>query len=83
MIKDFQILSKLGEGAYSTVYKVRRTTDGKYYALKRVKIGNLKEKEKENALNEIRLLASIRDPNIVCYKEAFYEEKSKSLWYAA
>ena len=81
MIKDFQILTKLGEGAYSNVYKVRRVTDGKEYALKRVKMGKLKDKEKENALNEIRLLASIRDPSIICYKEAFYEDKSNSLWY--
>ena len=28
MIKDFQIISKLGEGAYSSVYKVKRITDG-------------------------------------------------------
>jgi serine/threonine protein kinase len=79
MIKDFQILSKLGEGAYSVVYKVKRLTDGKEYALKRVKLLNLNEKEKENALNEIRILASIRNPNVICYKEAFWENKSNSL----
>lgn len=28
-LKDFQILSKLGEGAYSSVYKVRRVLDGR------------------------------------------------------
>jgi NIMA (never in mitosis gene a)-related kinase len=49
--------------------------------LKRVKILNLNEKEKDNALNEIRILASLRHPNVVLYKEAFWEEKSKSLWY--
>ena len=38
MIKDFQILSKLGEGAYSCVYKVKRYSDNKLYALKRVKL---------------------------------------------
>ena len=80
MIKDFQILKKLGEGAYSTVYKVRRVSDGKDYALKKVKLIKLKEKEKDNALNEIRLLASIRHPNIVLYKEAFYESKANYLW---
>lgn len=79
MIKDFQILSKLGEGAYSVVYKVKRLTDGKEYALKRVKLLNLNEKEKENALNEIRILASIRNPNVIGYKEAFWENKSNSL----
>ncbi len=50
-LKDFHILGKLGDGAYSTVYKVLRTEDNHVYALKRVKMGNLNPKEKENALN--------------------------------
>lgn len=50
-LKDFEVLNKLGEGAYSTVYKVRRVEDGCVYALKRVKMGGLSGKEKENALN--------------------------------
>ena len=49
--KDFELLAKLGEGAYSTVFKVRRLEDGGIYALKRVKMGGLSAKEKENALN--------------------------------
>ena len=51
------------------------------YALKRVKIVNLSAKEKENALNEIRILASIHHPGVIAYKEAFIDEASKSLWY--
>ena len=39
---------------------------------------NLKEKEKENAINEIRILASVRHPNVICYKEAFWEKNSSS-----
>jgi len=80
MIRDFQILQKIGEGSYSSVYKVRRLTDNTIYALKKVKLLNLKEKEKENALNEIRLLASIQHPNIISYKEAFWENKASCLW---
>jgi NIMA (never in mitosis gene a)-related kinase len=80
MIKDFEILKELGKGAYSTVYKVRRVVDGVEYALKKIKLIDLKEKERENALNEIRLLASIRHPNIICYKEAFFEKKINVLW---
>ena len=47
-----QILNKiiiiiiLGEGAYSSVYKVRRINDGNEYALKKVKLVNLSDKEK-------------------------------------
>lgn len=40
---------------------------------------NLSDKEKENALNEVRILASIRHPNIVGYKEAFLDENSNAL----
>ena len=71
----------LGEGAYSSVYKVRRLSDGIEYALKKVKLMNLSEKEKLNALNEVRILASIRNVNIIGYKEAFLDEVSNSLWY--
>lgn len=72
---------KLGEGAYSSVYKVKRLIDNSEYALKRVKLGTLSEKERQNALNEVRILASIRHPNIIGYKEAFLDETSNSLWY--
>jgi NIMA (never in mitosis gene a)-related kinase len=48
-LKDFSLICKLGtlntniigEGAYSTVYKVERLTDKKIYALKKVKLANL------------------------------------------
>jgi NIMA (never in mitosis gene a)-related kinase len=49
----------LGDGAYSTVFKVKRSEDGEIYALKKVKMLNLSDREKENALNEVRILASI------------------------
>lgn len=39
----------------------------------------LSDKEKENALNEVRILASIRHQNIAAYKEAFFEADSNAL----
>jgi NIMA (never in mitosis gene a)-related kinase len=44
-----------------------------------VRLGKLNAKEKENALNEVRILASIEHPNIIAYKEAFFEESSQTL----
>lgn len=79
-LKDFQVMDKLGEGAYSSVYKVTRISDSQTYALKKVRMMNLSDKEKENALNEVRILASINCPNIIAYKEAFVDESSQSLW---
>ena len=34
--KNFLILHKLGKGAFSTVYKVKRIKNNKIYALKKV-----------------------------------------------
>ena len=40
---------------------------------------SLGEKEKQNALNEIRLLASMQHPNVVQYKESFIDESTQAL----
>ena len=44
-----------------------------------MKIHELTEKEKKNALNEVRILASVQNDNVVAYKEAFFDESSESL----
>lgn len=35
-LNDFVVLAKVGEGAYSSVHKVKRISDGNLYALKKV-----------------------------------------------
>lgn len=35
-LKDFEFISKLGEGAFAEVFKVKRKEDGLYYAMKKV-----------------------------------------------
>ncbi len=72
-------MNKLGDGAFSIVYKVKRISDGQIYALKKVKMGTLSSKEKENALNEVRILASCQHINIVKFKEAFFEDSTNCL----
>lgn len=45
----------------------------------RVNIKGLGSKERQNALNEVRILASLNHSQIIGYKEAFYEESTFSL----
>ena len=42
-------------------------------------MSKLTEKEKDNAINEVRILASINHENIAGYKEAFFERGTSSL----
>jgi len=78
-MENFEILDKLGEGSFSIVYKVKRKIDNQIYALKKVKLKNLKEKNVSNSLNEVRILASLKSNYIISYKEAFYDEKENTL----
>ena len=42
--------------------------------MKKMKIMNFSDKEISNCLNEVRILASIEDENIVGYKDSFFDE---------
>ena len=44
--KDFIIQKKLGDGAFSQVYSCKRKSDDTIYAMKKVTMGKLSEKEK-------------------------------------
>ena len=78
-LKSFDVIKELGKGAFASVAQVRRKEDNKIYALKRVKITQMSTKERENALNEVRLLASVSHTNIIGYCESFFDEDSKTL----
>lgn len=79
IMKDFNIIKQLGKGAFASVFLVRRKEDNNIYALKRVTIDKLNKKELDNSLNEVRILASIKHVNIIGYKEAFFDEQTKTL----
>ncbi len=78
-LSDFTIEKTIGKGSYGSVFLVRRKLDQKLYALKSVFFENLKQREQENSVNEVRLLASVSHPNVISYKEAFFDEKNNSL----
>uniref|UniRef100_A0A7S3G4B8 non-specific serine/threonine protein kinase n=1 Tax=Palpitomonas bilix TaxID=652834 RepID=A0A7S3G4B8_9EUKA len=72
-LSDFQVLRQVGKGSYGSVYQVERKSDKKIYALKKVKLRNMSQKEKENSFNEIRCLASMKHRNILGYYDAFMD----------
>ena len=78
-LNDFEFGKVLGKGSFASVVLVTRKADKKIYAMKRINIAKMDQSERESALNEIRILASLSHPNIIGYKEAFFDEKSKTL----
>ena len=78
-MSDFKIEKVLGRGSFGSVYLVTRKQDNKIYALKTVILEKLSKKEQENSVNEVRILASVTHPNVIGYKEAFWNDKESSL----
>ena len=59
-----------------------RTQKGKIPLSKmslQVNMNKLSEKERENALNEVRILASIRSQQVLGYRDSFFEAESNTL----
>jgi NIMA (never in mitosis gene a)-related kinase len=70
--KDFEVLKELGSGSFGKVQLVRRHSDKGLYAIKSVNMARLNEKDRDSALNEVRLLASINIPYVIGYKGSFF-----------
>lgn len=58
---------------------MRKKDDNQIFAMKTVSLGRLTQKEKDNALNEVRLLASIQIPNVIAYKASLFDQETNSL----
>ena len=76
---DFETLKEIGKGSFSHVYLVKRKKDSKIYALKSVYLEMLEKKQQESSINEVRILASVQHPNVISYKEAFWDDNTNSL----
>ena len=78
--KNYELLSRIGEGTYATVYKAKRLSDSLVVAVKLINVYKMENKKIQNALNEIRIICAIDHPNVVGYYEAFLDEKNKDLY---
>ena len=70
---NFELLKRLGQGHFGSVYKVQNKHDGRIFAIKVVK---LKSEAKANkALEEVRNLAKLKDnDNVIKYFDTFKVE---------
>ena len=62
---------KLGQGAMVAVYLVRRSPDNARLALKMVAVAS--SKDRQVALNEIKILSALEHPHIVRFEDSFVE----------
>ncbi|XP_043553295.1 MAPK/MAK/MRK overlapping kinase-like isoform X2 [Chiloscyllium plagiosum] len=77
--KDYRLISKIGEGTFSEVWKAQSLKDGIYYACKKMK-QHVESMEQVNNLREIQAMRRLSlHPNILQLHEVAYDKKSGSL----
>ncbi|XP_059100847.1 serine/threonine-protein kinase Nek1 isoform X5 [Peromyscus eremicus] len=69
-------LQKIGEGSFGKAVLVKSTEDSRHYVIKEINISRMSGKERQESRREVAVLANMKHPNIVQYKESFEENGS-------
>ncbi|KAF8631265.1 hypothetical protein AX15_002592 [Amanita polypyramis BW_CC] len=64
-LENFKLLEKMGDGAFSNVYKAIDLTTGKKVAVKVVRKHELNASQRSNILKEVQIMRGINHPSIV------------------
>lgn len=74
---------KIGEGSYGVVSKAINIKTGKYLAIKKIHLGNMRERAKTgvniSAIREIKVLQELKHDNVINLYDVFLSPKSKNL----
>lgn len=70
---EFEVLHRLGEGAYGDVLKVRNLLDNRHYALKRIPLSRRSRQMFKKMTREVELLSRLNHENVVRYYNSWIE----------
>ena len=73
MIREYQILEKIGKGTFGTVYKVKKYNESFLYVIKQIPLNELTEEQIKQVNTEAKLLSLINSNFVVKYFESFIE----------
>ncbi|XP_074849142.1 serine/threonine-protein kinase Nek1 isoform X3 [Carettochelys insculpta] len=66
-------VQKIGEGSFGKAVLVKSKENGRQYVIKEINISKMSNKEREESRREVAVLANMKHPNIVLYRESFEE----------
>lgn len=79
-MNGFEIIGFIGEGRYSSTFKVRKNDDKQIFTLKKLKFES-NEAEIKMIYQKFQKLSHLDHPNIIKYYDIVYDEKGKCFWY--
>eukprot|EP00041_Stephanoeca_diplocostata_P035314 m.1241102 g.1241102 ORF g.1241102 m.1241102 type:complete len:183 (+) comp24674_c0_seq13:587-1135(+) len=73
-LKEYKILRLIGKGNFGEVSLAQNRKSKRRFVLKKLLIVDVPERDKNNAQQEANLMARLKHPNVVTYKESFIED---------
>ncbi|RKP32928.1 Pkinase-domain-containing protein, partial [Metschnikowia bicuspidata] len=77
-LENYEILEKMGEGAFSVVFKARHLISSKIVAIKVLRKFQMDHSQKQAALKEVTIMRQLKHPNIIRFIEVI---ESESYYY--
>ena len=75
-MENYVVGKRVGRGNYGTVHVAEDKRNSRRYCLKQIQMEAHSDEERQQAMEEVRLLASLDHPGIVKYHEHFMHEDS-------
>ncbi|OXB70380.1 UNVERIFIED_CONTAM: hypothetical protein H355_003496, partial [Colinus virginianus] len=75
-------VQKIGEGSFGKAILVKDKANNQQYVIKEINISKMSNKEREESRREVAVLANMKHPNIVLYRESFEGKNNRILdWF--
>ncbi|KAI9223655.1 Nek2 bound To hybrid compound 21 [Blastocladiella britannica] len=71
--QNYEFLSVIGSGSFGRICKVKRIRDGAVLARKEIEYRRMKDKERQQLVQEVNILRDLRHPNIVRYLSRYVD----------
>uniref|UniRef100_H3C4C5 non-specific serine/threonine protein kinase n=1 Tax=Tetraodon nigroviridis TaxID=99883 RepID=H3C4C5_TETNG len=78
-MEKYENVKKIGEGSFGKAILVKSKEDERQYVIKEIGISRMSSQERQESRKEVAVLATMRHPNIVQYKESFEENGETNL----
>lgn len=78
-MEKYRQVRVLGEGSFGQAWLVTHQSTSESLVIKTISIPAMTARDKQAAINEVKILSTLRHKNIILYKDAFVDQKNLCL----